>query len=54
LALGLAIVASGGLEEKVDKALRSYSGPGDAGNTDYHGGHKTYRQYFDSADVDGD
>ena len=37
-AFGLAIISSGGLEEKIDRALRSHRGPGDYGNRDYHGG----------------
>ena len=36
--LGLAIVSSGGLEEKIDGALRFHRGPGDFGNRDYHVG----------------
>lgn len=38
IALGLLIVMSGGFEDKIDKALKSYRGPGDYGNRDYHGG----------------
>ena len=37
-ALGLAIISSGGLVERIDRALRSHRGPGDYGNRDYHGG----------------
>ena len=36
--LGISIIASGGLEEKIDRALRAYRGPGDYGNRHYHGG----------------
>jgi hypothetical protein len=35
--LGVAVVASGGLQERIDRALCSYRGPGDYGNRDYHG-----------------
>lgn len=38
LAIGLTIISSGGLQEKIDKAIRSHRGPGDYGNRNYHGG----------------
>jgi hypothetical protein len=46
MAAGLSIVMSGGLEEKIDKALRHYRGPGDYGNTDYHGGSSSHGHDF--------
>ena len=49
---GLAIVMSGGLEEKIDKAIRSYRGPGDYGSADYHGG-RSYHGH-DGGDGGGD
>jgi hypothetical protein len=54
MAAGLAIVMSGGLEEKIDKALRSYRGPGDYGDTDYHGGHDYHGHDFGGGDGGGD
>jgi hypothetical protein len=36
--LGLTIVMNGGLQEKMEEALRSYRGPGDFGDRHYHGG----------------
>jgi hypothetical protein len=49
-AFGLAIISSGGLEEKIDKALRSHRGLGDYGNRDYQSGsHDSY-----SGDSGGD
>lgn len=51
-ALGLAIVSSGGLEERIDRALRSHRGPGDYGNRDYHGGSSDFHS-SDSGGGDG-
>lgn len=53
-AVGLAIISSGGLQDKIEKSLRSYSGPGDGGNTDYHGGRSTTERDFDGSHSDGD
>lgn len=53
-AVGLAIISSGGLQEKIERALRSYGGPGDGGNTDYHGGRSTTARDNDEGSVDGD
>lgn len=36
--LGVLIVASGGFEEKIDRALRGYRGPQDYGDRHYHDG----------------
>lgn len=49
-AFGLAIVSSGGLEEKIVRAFRSHRGPGDYGNRDYHSGSSD----FHSSDYGGD
>ncbi len=54
IAAGLAIIMSGGLEEKINQALRSYRGPGDYGNTDYHGGTNKNTHDFDGGGGDGD
>jgi hypothetical protein len=53
-AVGLAIISSGGLQDKIEKALRSYSGPGDGGSTDYHGGRSTTERDFGGSHGDGD
>jgi hypothetical protein len=50
VAVGIAIVSSGGLQERIEKALRDYRGPGDGGSRGYHGGAGD----FDSGDVGGD
>lgn len=47
MAAGLSIIMSGGLEEKIDKALRRYRGPSDYGSTDYHGGPTSHGREFD-------
>ncbi len=49
LAIGLAIISSGGLQEKIDKTIRSHRGPGDYGNRHYHGGSGN----FESGDSGG-
>lgn len=50
--LGLMIVMSGGLQEKIEEALRSYRGPGDFGDRHYHGGAGDYSSH-DSGGGDG-
>ena len=53
-AVGLTIISSGGLQDKIERALRSYSGPGDGGNIDYHGGRSTIERDFGDSHSDGD
>ena len=38
MALGLTIISSGGLQERIESALRTRRGPGDYGDRHYHGG----------------
>ena len=52
--VGIAIISSGGLQDRIEKALRSHRGPGDGGSTDYHGGRSSTARDFDGIDVDGD
>lgn len=51
--LGMMIVMSGGLQDKIEKALRSYNGPGDFGDRHYHGGSGNYRSNDSGGDEDG-
>ena len=37
-AAGVLIISSGGLQERIEKALRTHRGPGDFGDRHYHGG----------------
>jgi hypothetical protein len=53
-ALGLAIISSSGLQEKIDRALRTHRGPGDYGNRDYHdGGSSGFHSSDSSSDGGG-
>lgn len=54
MSVGLSIVMSGGLQQKIERAIRSYRGPGDGGSTDYHGGRSHHGHDFDGGAGDGD
>lgn len=50
-AVGLLIISTGGRQDEITQALRHYTGPGDGGSTDYHGG-RDWHGHHDPADVD--
>lgn len=48
--LGMLIIMSGGLQDKIEQALRSYGGSGDFGERHYHGGSSDFSSHDSSGD----
>ena len=53
MAAGMAMLASGGMGDRLHQALRAYRGPGDHGSQEYHGGH-SHTAHSDGGGDNGD
>jgi hypothetical protein len=54
IAVALGILSRGGRRDKINKAIRSHDGPGDGGNTGYHGGRDIHGHDSGHVGLDGD